>query len=143
MKRKIGILILAFVMLFTSLSFIEGNNAEAAPKKGSTVTIKGQKYIYQGRFNHYFPLKYCRLVDKKAKKFQSFTNFVGGTSGFASLARKSGYGGALASSLYIVCILLIWGSKTILRFIKQLLEKEPEYLLVMIYMFLKLDQIMV
>ncbi|EGQ4366364.1 hypothetical protein AAEQ20_002262 [Staphylococcus pseudintermedius] len=101
MKRKIGILILAFVMLFTSLSFIEGNNAEAAPKKGSTVTIKGQKYIYQGRFNHYFPLKYCRLVDKKAKKFQSFTNFVGGTSGFASLARKSGYGGALASSLYI------------------------------------------
>lgn len=101
MKRKIGILILSFVMLFTSLPFIEGNNAEAAPKKGSTVTISGKKYIYQGRVNKYFPKKYCQLVDKRAKQSQSFTNFVAGTSGFAAVAKKAGYAGVLASSLYI------------------------------------------
>ncbi|WP_159458939.1 hypothetical protein, partial [Staphylococcus aureus] len=60
-----------------------------------------KQYIYQGTVKKYYPAKYCKLVNKYAKNSQSFTNLVAGTSGFATFAKKAGYAGVVASSLYI------------------------------------------
>ncbi|PTJ43057.1 hypothetical protein [Mammaliicoccus sciuri] len=100
MQKKLITMILTAVMLLTVFSVIDNNEAQAV-KKGQTVTIKGKKYIYQGKVKHYFPKKYTKLVNKYSKKSQSFTNFVAGTSGFAAVAKKSGLAGYLSSSLYI------------------------------------------
>lgn len=101
MKNKILSFCLAFVMILSVVPLLDNHQVEAKPKKGSVVKIKGEKYIYQGRVSKYYPKKYCKLVNKYSKKSQSFTSFVSGTSGFASVAKKSGYGAVLASSLYV------------------------------------------
>ena len=101
MKSRILSFCLVLAMLLTVVPLVDNHQVEAKPKKGSVVKIKGKPYIYQGKVKKHFPKKYCKLVNKYSKKSQSFTNFVGGTSGFASVAKKSGYAGVLSSSLYI------------------------------------------
>lgn len=49
----------------------------------------------------HFPKKYCKIVNKFSKRSQSFKDFVGGTSGFATVVKRSGYAGVLTSSLYL------------------------------------------
>ncbi|HHC7054145.1 TPA: hypothetical protein ACN37S_004650, partial [Vibrio parahaemolyticus] len=99
MYKKILTLSILLVMIFTVVPV--HNEVEAKPKKGSVVTINKKQYIYQGTVKKYYPAKYCKLVNKYAKNSQSFTNLVAGTSGFATFAKKAGYAGVLASSLYI------------------------------------------
>ena len=100
MKKKIFPILLASSLLFSVAPIVDHHEAQAK-HKGSTVTINNQKYIYQGRVSKHYPKGYCKLVNKYAKKSQSFTNFVSGTSGFAAAAKKSGYAGVLSSSLYV------------------------------------------
>ncbi|MEB6233817.1 hypothetical protein [Mammaliicoccus sciuri] len=99
MQKKLITMILTAVMLLTVFSVIENNEAQAV-KKGQTVTIKGKKYIYQGKVKHYFPKGYTKQVQKLSKTSQSWLNFAGGT-GIASVFKSRGYGVLFSASTYM------------------------------------------
>lgn len=101
MKKKFLSFCLVLVMLLSVVPLVDNHQAEAKPKKGSVVKIDGKPYIYQGKVKKHFPKKYCKIVNKFSKRSQSFKDFVGGTSGFATVVKRSGYAGVLTSSLYL------------------------------------------
>jgi hypothetical protein len=71
----------------------QGNTAQAA-KKGSTVTIGGQKYIYSGRYKHHFS-------KKEVKKTVQFSKGLHKTAKLNNVAKQLKINGYVTAGLAI------------------------------------------
>ncbi|HCY4437123.1 TPA: hypothetical protein O1T75_002797, partial [Staphylococcus aureus] len=74
----------------TGLSFSsinQGNTASAKTKYKTTITYKGQKYVYVGHYKHHFSKKEVKKVVKFSKGVHSGNKLVSA----ASKLSKNGY----------------------------------------------------
>lgn len=99
--KKILASISVMALLLAGISFGHSDNANAAPKKGSVVTIKGKKYTYVGKYDQYFTKAHCKKISKYAKNYGNISNFVGGSSGVAAAFKKGGYASVASSLLFL------------------------------------------
>ena len=66
MKKLLSVFI-ASLLVLTGLSFSsinQGNTASAKTKYKTTITYKGQKYVYVGHYKHHFSKKEVKKVVK-------------------------------------------------------------------------------
>lgn len=102
MKRKVFSSVMAVTVLFSGVSATaQLNQADAAIKKGTVVTIDGQQFKFGGTYSHYFTKADCAAIAKQAKTLNSISDFAGGTSGFFAVMKKAGYAGVATSALYV------------------------------------------
>lgn len=99
--KKILASISIITLLLAGISFSYSDSANAAPKKGSVVTIKGKKYTYVGKYDHYFTKAHCKKIAKYAKNYGKLSNFVGGSSGVAAAFKKGGYASVASSLVFL------------------------------------------
>ena len=89
MKKLLSVFV-ASLLVLTGLSFSsinQGNTASAKTKYKTTITYKGQKYVYVGHYKHHFSKKEVKKVVKFSKGIHSGNKLVSA----ASKLSKNGY----------------------------------------------------